>query len=218
MKQHGIIFDCDGTLVDSLGQALESFNFALDRVGFPPRAPETIKRYFGTAADRILLSVVGDKNQAVKAFDYFLEHQSDLAKTTKLHPGIRELLDLLEENEIPLGIVTGRHARDLDIVLRPHRLADYFITLIADSHLPKSKPAPDGILMAAEKMGLPPAQTMYVGDSIFDIQAAHAAGTGSVAALWDSLAKSEELSHEKPDFMAHTPKDVWTYFTERFGN
>ena len=217
MKKPGIIFDCDGTLVNSLANAMISFNYALDKVGEAPRPPEVIKKYFGASADRILLNVLGDEAKAMKAFEFYLDRQSELALTTELHDGIRELLDLLEEKDIPIAIVTGRHERDLDLVLKPHRLADYFITLVADNHLPHSKPAPDGILLAAERMGLEPAQTFYVGDSIVDVQAAHAAGSVSVAALWDSLAKPEELTREKPKYQARQPWDVWIYFCQHFG-
>lgn len=217
MREAGIIFDCDGTLVDSLTQALESFNYALDRLGEPPRSPEVIKRYFGAAADRILLGVLGDEEKAHRAFEYYLDHQSELAKTTRLHEGVIELLDALAEDEVPMGIVTGRHARDLDVLLKPHSLASYFQVLVADSELPRSKPAPDGILQAAKVMGLRPDRTFYVGDSHTDMQASHNAGSIPVAALWDQLAKREELKREKPAFFASRPMDVRVFFHERFG-
>lgn len=212
----GIIFDCDGTLLDSLGQAMQSFNHALDEIGEPPRSEQAIKRYFGQAADRIFLNFLnGDEKRADAAFTAYLDHQLELAKSTKLHTGVRELLDQLEEEGVPLGIVTGRHARDLEIVLRPHEISDRFICLVADSHLPKSKPAPDGILLAARNMDLAPAQTLYVGDSTMDIRAAHAAGSIPVAALWDQLTKSEEMQKERPEFMAKMPQDVWTFYKGR---
>lgn len=216
MKDCGIIFDCDGTLVDSLGQALESFNYALSQVGEEPRTPETIKRYFGAGADRIFMSLLGDEKKALAAFDSYVDHQSELAKGMKLHPGIRELLDLLAKEQIPMGVVTGRHARDLNVVLSPHQLNDYFLALVADSHLPHSKPAPDGILMAAKQMELPPSRTFYVGDSATDIRAAHNAGSIGIAALWDALAKPAELLNEKPALMAKEPMEIWTYFKKSF--
>lgn len=212
MKKQGIIFDCDGTLVNSLDQALLSFQYALKKVGAGECTPEQIKQHFGAGADRILLAILSDKERALEAFDYFIDHQSELAYETHLHPGVRELLDQLSSEGVPMAIVTGRHARDLEVVLKPHKLADYFVALVADSHLPKSKPAPDGILMAAERMGLLPQNTLYVGDSPTDIQAAHAARSVPVAALWDSLAKPEELHREDPAFMARTPDEVGSFF------
>lgn len=217
MKHHGIIFDCDGTLVDSMAQALESFNFALAMVGEKPRPPEAIKKYFGAGADRILIRILGDEEKGLTAFQHYIDHQSELADQTELHAGVRALLDRLTKEGVPMAVVTGRHARDLEVLLKPHHLSDYFVTLVADNHAPNSKPAPDGVLLAAERMGLPPAHTFYVGDAIYDMQAAHAAGSVAVAALWDRLAKLDELTAEQPVLVAHSPDDVWIHFKQRFG-
>ena len=208
----GIIFDCDGTLVNSLNQALESFNYALHKIGETSYGLADIKRHFGAAADRIFLNLLGDRTRALQAFEHYLEHQTELAKTTRLHDGIEELLDTLKKERIPMAIVTGRHTRDLEIVLRPHGLSSAFLALVTDNRVPKSKPAPDGILMAAELMKIPPARTLYVGDSVVDMQAAHAAGSTPVAALWDGLTKPGEMAKEKPAFMAKRPDEVWTFF------
>lgn len=216
-KKYGVIFDCDGTLVNSLDLALQSFNYALKVTGEAPRTPAEIKRYFGSAADRIFLQLLGNKEKALRAFEHFLDHQSNLAGLTHLHEGVREMLDQFQAHDVPLGIVTGRHARDLEIVLKPHRLADYFITLVADNQLPKSKPAPDGLLLAAEKMGLEPGQTLYIGDSPMDMKAAQAAGAMAVAALWDPLAHKEEMQQENPAFLARHPRDIWNFFAKISG-
>lgn len=209
MKVRGLIFDCDGTLVDSLGQAMASFNYALDQLGEPPRPPEAIKRYFGAGADRILINVLGDEAKGLAAFEHYLNHQSELARTTHLHDGVRELLERTHGAGLKMAVVTGRHARDLEVVLRPHRLFEYFVTQIADNHIPFSKPAPDGILLAASRLGLPPGDTIYVGDSTMDMEAAVAAGSIPVAALWDSLADAEAMKRAGAAHLAATPADVW---------
>lgn len=212
----GIIFDCDGTLVDSLGQALVSFNFALQAVGAEPLPPEVIKQYFGAGADRILMRILDDEALGLAAFKYYIDHQSLLAAQTQLHTGVRALLDTLATEGVPMAVVTGRHAQDLEVLLAPHQLSEYFVTLVADSHAPRSKPAPDGILLAAERMGLPPSKTLYVGDAVYDVQAAHAAGSIPVAALWDQLAKRGELQAEEPAFIAEAPAEIWSFFKRYF--
>ncbi|MBX3020253.1 MAG: HAD family hydrolase [Bdellovibrionales bacterium] len=217
MKSHGLVFDCDGTLVDSLGAAMESFNYALDKMGEPPRTEEEIKRYFGAGADRILTRLLGDEKKGLAAFELYVDHQSELALQMRLHDGVRELLERAAAAEVPMAVVTGRHARDLDVVLRPHKISDYFTALVADNHLPNSKPAPDGILLALKQMGMQAAQICYVGDSVMDMQAAHRAGSVAIAALWDPLVKPEAMLAEKPRFMAQTPKDVWTAFCDFAG-
>ena len=212
MQSHGIVFDCDGTLVDSLGAAMESFNYALNKIGFKPRGEQEIKRYFGAGADRIFTAILGNEEEGLKAFEHYVDHQSELAMRIKLHDGVREMLENLAAGGVPMGVVTGRHARDLDVVLRPHKIADYFVTVIADNHLPKSKPAPDGILLAAQKMKLDPRRTLYVGDSVMDMQAAHGAGSAPVAALWDRLVKRSAMETEKPKYLAAHPSDIRRIF------
>lgn len=212
MSKYGLVFDCDGTLVDSLGAALESFNYALAAINEKPRTVDQIKRYFGAGADRIFIQLLGNEKKGLEAFEAYVDHQSELAKEMKLHSGILDLLKITSAANIPMGVVTGRHARDMEVVLRPHKIHDYFQVLIADSHVPHSKPAPDGILMAVERMGLDVQNVCYVGDSVMDIQAAKRAGCRSVAALWDVLVKPEVMQAECPDFMARTPADVWQDF------
>ena len=79
MWKYGIIFDCDGTLVDSLGVAMESFNYTLDKMGFKPRNEQEIKRHFGAGADRIFTAILGNEADGLKAFEHYVDHQSELA-------------------------------------------------------------------------------------------------------------------------------------------
>ncbi len=87
---------------------------------------------------------------------------------------------------IPMGIVTGRHSADLDILLAPHQLNQAFQVKICDNQVSKPKPNPEGILKASSFLSIPPFNLLYIGDSPVDIQAATAAGMYSVAAIWDS--------------------------------
>lgn len=217
MKRHGVIFDCDGTLVDSLGDAIGSYNYAFDKIGEPRRPLTEIKKYFGASADRIFTSLLGSQERGLRAFEYYKEHQTQMAPGLALHSGIRELLEILAENDVPMAVVTGRHADDMKIVLDPHEIVHHFITLVADSQLPRSKPAPDGILLAASRMGLDPVHALYVGDSLTDVQAAHAAGATAVAALWDPLAKRSEMASENPRYIAQVPHEVWLCYRDFSG-
>jgi HAD superfamily hydrolase (TIGR01509 family) len=212
MKNHGIIFDCDGTLVDSLGHALSSFNYAMKQLGEKPRTIEEIKKHFGSGADRIFTHLLGDEKKGLLAFDHYKKHQTELAQGLALHDGVLSLLNTLRDHRVKIAIVTGRHSDDLEIVLGPQQIADRFVCLITDNQVPEPKPAPHGILLAASKMGLDPKNTLYVGDSPIDIQAAHAAGAHGVAALWDAQVIYDQMAYEKPHHFAHRPADVWTYF------
>ena len=211
MDMIALVFDCDGTLVDSLGTAYKSFLFALDQVGEPRTLPE-IKKYFGAGADKILTNVIGSQQKGLQAFEVYVKHQTELAHEMPLHQGILELLNKALEKNIPMGIVTGRHSRDLRAVLDPKKLSHYFQTQITDDLLQKPKPAPDGILLAAKKMSMNPKNILYIGDSAMDMVAAHQAGAKPVAALWDMLSHKEEMLAENPYAIANNPKEVWEIF------
>ncbi len=210
MKNCGVIFDCDGTLLNSLGHAVTSFNWALENIGEAPRTAGEIKKFFGRAADRIFFQLLGDETKAQKAFESFCDHHRELALQMHLFPGIQELLKSLGQSGVPMAIVTGRHERDLQIVLKRHNIAKYFVTMIADNHLSKPKPAPEGILLAASRMKLEPSTTYYVGDSIVDIQAAKAAGAKGIAALWDPLVDVEAMTRERPTALIKGPMELLT--------
>jgi len=212
----GVLFDCDGTLVDTLGRALESYEHAFAKIGAGRLPQGGLKFRFGRSADKILLGLLGDEAKARQAFVHYLDHQAESALSTVLHAGIRDLLNQLRESGVPMGIVTGRHAVDLALVLNPHDLAPYFNVLVADSDLANPKPAPDGLLLACRRMGLEPGRTLYVGDSVNDMLAARAAGCVPVAALWDRLAEAAPLEAAQPAFLARTPADVERILKQSF--
>jgi HAD superfamily hydrolase (TIGR01549 family) len=207
-KSFGIIFDCDGTLADSLGIGLGSYNYALTKIGEPPRDENEIKKLFGSSADRIMQRLLKDDEKALKAFEFYLEHEELNTPKVHLHDGISELLHNLKAQGIPLGIVTGRHHQDLDFILKHHGLHHFFDAIVCDNHLPFSKPAPDGILLASSKLGLNAQDTFYVGDSVMDMQAAQSAGSKGIAALWDKWVKKEEMQLVKPFAFALHPQNI----------
>lgn len=211
MMQHALIFDCDGTLMDSLGNALASFHYALEQMGEPRSTPE-ITRYFRLSADRILLHLMGDETRAQRAYQIYKDHQATLAPGTQIYPGVASLLQRAHKAAIPMGIVTGRHRQDLEILLKPHDLLRYFPVIVTDNELSEPKPSPEGLLKALRQLKIPAAQAFYIGDSLSDMQAAHAAGVKPVAALWDPKVEREKLLAAKPYWAAEHPDEIWSAF------
>jgi HAD superfamily hydrolase (TIGR01549 family) len=214
-KLKGIVFDFDGTLADSLSTGLKAFDFAIAKIGEAARSPDEIKKYFGLGADRMLIRLLNDEKKGLAAFQYYKEYQREHA-SAQLHAGITELLEQIAIEKIPLGIVTGRHSEDLHFFMEQHQLYPRFATVICDDHLQNSKPAPDGILLAVEKMHLRPDEIIYVGDSLGDMEAAHKAGSFGVAVLWDQMASREQFesspSEYHPDFYATHPQEILEIF------
>ncbi len=209
----GIIFDLDGTLVDSLSLTFEAFNHGIVHCGSRPHTPDEITAYFGTGEDRIFAKLVGEDraHEAYTAYsDYLDEHMGRIP----LHAEVSELLDALRNRSIPISIVTGRSWNTTELILKHHELLDRFVTVIANDHVSRPKPAPEGILLALSRMGLKPEEAFYVGDSTVDILAARAAGSRSVAALWDFLANQDTLEAHSPHRSAASPSEVLSIWNE----
>jgi HAD superfamily hydrolase (TIGR01509 family) len=214
-NQFGIIFDCDGTITNSLDHAMDSFYFAVQSMDAHHIKSSDIQQYFGIAADKILLKLMdNDLSKGQAAFDFFIEHQQTLAEKTMLFDGIPELMNSLQALNIPLGMVTGRHSRDLQIMLHPHGLHQHFKILISDDQVEKPKPDPEGILKAANFLKIDPRNSLYIGDSPSDIDAAHRAGATSVAVIWDSHSNQEALAAQNPHYIIEHPSEIIRIYRE----
>jgi pyrophosphatase PpaX len=209
----GMIFDLDGTLADSLSVTFDAFNQGFTAYGGRVHTPQEIMSYFGPGEGEIFARVVGEEN-AARAIVAFRDHLERNLGNVPLFPGVRELLDRARAENVPLAIVTGRSWDTTEVILRHHGVLDRFVTVICNGHAP-SKPSPLGIRLALERMGLEPAQAMYVGDHPMDVRAAKAAGSLSVAAIWDLMAKREHLEPHGPHHWAEHPGEVWEIFAER---
>ncbi|MEK6705870.1 MAG: HAD-IA family hydrolase [Bdellovibrionota bacterium] len=207
----GIIFDLDGTLVDSLSVTFDAFNYAITKHGGQKQTNEQIMSYFGPGEKEIFSKIVGARNaaQAYKDCWSYLDTNLD---NVPLHNGIGELLNYFKENNIPASVVTGRSWNTTETILKHHGLLERFVTIVTNDHVNFPKPSPEGLFLALKTMNLQPEQAMYIGDSPVDIQAARSAGSHEVAALWDSMTKRETLEPYQPSYWAETPgeiKKIW---------
>ena len=211
-----MIFDCDGTLLKSLGLGMESYNYALEKVGARPHGPEEIKCFFGTSSDKIFRKLLGDSAQAQKAYEYFFEYETKLVPKILLHDGIRDLLTKLQSSGVRMGLVTGRHSREINLFFDHHKLFGFFETLVCDDLLTTPKPAPEGILLACANMKVDPKTSFYIGDAVMDMRAARGAGATPVAALWDDWARKAEMEVFEPALLARTPEEIWSWFEKTY--
>jgi len=203
----GLIFDLDGTLVDSLGTTFEALNFGLEKVGLPRRTPHEIMEHFGFGEDIMFKNMIGEA-LAPTAYQASVEYMQKHAGRAPFHSGIPEVLRTLKEDRIPISIVTGRSWGTTEIILRHLGVLSDFVTVIAYDHVQNGKPDPEGICIALKRMGLTPSDALYIGDSPVDILAARSAGCGSVAVTWDWFADQKLLSDQSPDHWAKKPSEL----------
>jgi phosphoglycolate phosphatase len=184
-----IVFDCDGTLVDSQATIVACARAAFVAEGLEPPAAGAVRRIVGLSLAEAMLELMPEPDPVLAlrlAERYkaaFVAHRAQPGFHEPLFPGTRELLDVLQARGLRLGIATGKVMRGLRLVLEQHGLGHYFMTLqTADLHPSKPHPAMLRAAMAdAEAM---PAETMFVGDTTFDILMAVAAGAMPVGVAW----------------------------------
>ena len=190
------VFDCDGTLVDSLESIVRSMATAFETHGFMAPSPADVRRVVGLPLQEAIARLGGllDEStvQAVRRTysQYFFELRTSHAVSEPLYPGVAKALDGLESDGWLLGIATGKARRGLEATLKPHGLADRFVTK-QTSDVAAGKPNPDMLIRAMAETGADAESTVMIGDTVFDIQMARNAGTWAVGVAWGYHEKDE---------------------------
>lgn len=204
----GVVFDLDGTLVDSLKVTFEAFNHGIVAAGAEPPSAEKLSSYFGPGEDKIFEAIVG-KTLAPIAYKACRDFLNERLQEVPLHAGVLEMLDELKSRNMPISIFTGRSWNTTEIILNHHNLNERFVSVVANDHAPKPKPSGSGLLLTAKKMQLEPNELLYVGDSAVDIYAAHSAGSLSAGALWDDRANRQQLVNARAHHLLIKPGDLF---------
>ncbi len=206
-----VIFDFDGTLIDTFPAIAAAFNAALTPISGRTYTDAEVIAHFGPPDEGMIFNAL--KNYPDASFDeaiarYFAEFE-EADRNCPIFDGITQLLDELAARQIPLGIMTGKGRRAAEITL--HRLGWHgrFGTIVTgDDAL--AKPAPDGPLLAARELNVAPQRCVFVGDSPADMGAAAAANMAAVVAGWHGFFH-DDLRAMKWDFWANSPGElgVW---------
>lgn len=183
MKIKGVIFDVDGTLLDSLTLIKEAWNITTEKhLGwkFPP---DELSRRVGLPLRSQLIELDANKaDEMEKTYRDFQKENHD--KLVRLYPGVREFLNSLSKKDLLLGVATSKAKVGMDLS-RPLFGEDTPIkTWITVDDVTHHKPHPEGLLLAAKNLGISPDECAYAGDSIYDDQAARAAGMISISVGW----------------------------------
>ncbi|GAM11092.1 phosphoglycolate phosphatase 1 [Geobacter sp. OR-1] len=177
-----VIFDLDGTLVNSLEDLAMSVNFMRGNFGLPPIALEDVRRAIGKGARNLVTRTMPENDGRInEALSLFLEHNgSNLAVHSRLYPGARELLAALNSSGIPLGLVSNKNSAHCELLLSSLGIADSFRTILGGDAVKECKPSPAPLLETLSRTGSTAETTVMIGDSINDFEAAFAAGVRSI--------------------------------------
>ncbi len=198
------LFDCDGTLVDSQFLITESMTAAFAAHGLGAPDPAALRRLVGLPLLRAvaLLRPDLDPDRRAGVAERYREAFADLRRRGEpaepLFPGIRDALDALEAAGVLLGVATGKSRRGLDAVLEHHGLTSRFVTL-QTADIGPGKPHPEMVLRALAETGAAAADTVVIGDTVYDIQMARNARVASVGVSWGyhAVAELEEAGADR---------------------
>lgn len=209
----GLLFDWDGTIVDSYQPMFQSIRYAykkhLDiifpkdeeefRKVSPMRLAESTALYAGEQADQV-------------AESYLWYYMNEGYKAGRVFPGLREVLQELRRRGFLLGVVTNTSLRRMQIDMQYLHLDGAFDLIVTSEDTTERKPHPAPLLRGAEKAGLTAEQVAYIGDYPGDIIAARSASMVSVAALWGGIFLPETVLAEDPVYTAKKPEELLALF------
>ena len=205
-----VLFDLDGTLIDSIRLILDSYHHTLATHGIPPRTDDHWLRGVGTP-----LSVqfaewrddVGKLEAMVATYrEYNLAHHD---RMVTVYPGVVTALGAIRAAGRRTGLVTSKNRQGAVRGLTLVRLEAMMDVLVCADEVTNPKPHPEPVEKAVALLGADPGTTVYVGDSIHDMVSGRAAGVRTAAALWGPFGR-EHLELATPDYWLETPADLLT--------
>jgi phosphoglycolate phosphatase len=209
---HAVLFDLDGTLIDSapdLGGAADDMRVAR---GLPSLPMDDYRPHCGAGARGMLAVAFGmapdhPDFQAMRE-EFFQSYEQRMTKNTQVFDDIPALVEALGERGLPWGIVTNKSKRFTGRLLEGIPALAASAAAISGDTTPHAKPHPEPLLEACRRMGVDPARCIYVGDDERDIVAGLAAGMGTVAAAWGYLGSATEIGDWGAHAIAKSPSEL----------
>lgn len=219
MKYDLVLFDLDGTLLDTLDDMTNAVAYALTSAGFPPRTREEVRTFVGNGIRRLLQRALPEEKQSDEEavdglvepfFRYYEEHCMDF---TRPFPGMTELTEELSRKKILCGVLSNKHD-DLSNRICRRFFGDTLAVIRGKLPDVPRKPSPEGMLRLLSEMRVPVSRTLFVGDSEVDIRTAENAGADCVIVTWGYRGR-EALIAAGAERLADTAEELKrTIFSE----
>lgn len=212
MKYKAVLFDMDGTVLDTLRDLNAAVNRALGEFGFAPQSLDETRRRVGNGSRRLLELSVPERTDGATLdrllawyLPYYNAHAND---TTAPYPGIPELLGALRAEGIPLAVVSNKPDPTVKELAQIH-FQGLFTVAVGENEAGgvRRKPCPDTLLAAAAALGATPEECLYVGDSEVDVLTAARAGMDCASVLWGFRSR-EELTEAGAKRLFTTPEEL----------
>ena len=206
-----LLLDLDGTLVDTPQAIVDVTQSTLSALGLPSAEPQAIKDGIGLPLPVALGELIGTgptgAADAVEIYRVLWRSHVTPRVPQLLYPGVRDGLAELKRSDLRLAVVTGKAQDGADSTIEAAGLKDLIEVVLGYTSVPNPKPAPDIALLALEKLGVAPADSVMVGDSTIDLEMARRAGIRSIAVTYGALPE-EALRAAAPTWVAHSFPEV----------
>ena len=204
-----IIFDLDGTLIDTLQDLADSANHALKLLGLPPHPVGSFRHKVGDGARKLISRCLDDQHQHL--IDVMLQHQRDYYADhcfdhTKPYPGVPEMLTAVQKQNYKLAVLSNKPDDFTKLIVNHYFGPDLF--LIVRGHLPDAphKPVPTSALQIAQQLNTPPQNTAFLGDTAIDMKTANNANMLPIGATWGFRSRNELQQNGAKKIINHPSK------------
>lgn len=213
-----ILFDLDGTLVDTAPDFIRVLNQVRQEEGLTPLPHALIRDQVSNGARALIrlgFNIEEGDSQHCRLLNRLLKLYSEgLAQESCLFADLGDFLDALDARRIPWGVVTNKPSIYTFPLLQQLGLLARCGAVICPDHVTHKKPHAEPTLKACEQIGVDPTKSWYVGDHVRDIESGRNAGCKTIAAAWGYLSADENINGWQPDFIFNTPRAMSDFFWE----
>jgi phosphoglycolate phosphatase len=205
-----LIFDLDGTLIDSSVDLANSVNATRANLGLPPMEHGLVYSYVGNGAPVLIRKALGPEypdDVVASALDYFMQHyRAHMLDNTVPYPGVREALDRFRAEGIPMAVLTNKPVRASQAIVDGLGLHEHFRSVYGGNSFEQKKPHPVGIETLMAENGAARERTLMVGDSAVDVRTARNAQVAACGVTWGF--QPETFAEHPPDFLVDTAEEL----------
>jgi pyrophosphatase PpaX len=200
-----VLFDLDGTVIDSGAIILASMRHAAETVvGGEWSDGELLQAVGGPGLEAQMVAL--DPTRVDELVSVYRAHNEPLHDTLECCAGMEDVLAALRDTGHRLGIVTAKRRKTVDLAFARLPIEHLFETVVGGDETPRQKPHPDPLLLALERLDARPEDAAYVGDSPFDMQAAKAAGVAAIGVSWGRIHAADKLVDA--DVVIHSAQEL----------
>ena len=200
-----VMFDLDGTLIDSVPDLAAAVDRMLVEMGRAPAGIEAVREWVGNGAPVLVRRALAggidhagvSDDEAERGLELFMEAYAESHELTVIYPGVGDTLKWLHEQKVEMALITNKPERFVGPLLDQMQIGRYFRWIIGGDTLPQKKPDPAALLHVMQMAGVQAHDALFVGDSRSDVQAAHAAGVQCVGLTY-GYNHGRPISEESP--------------------